>query len=130
MRPTLPEPACSISFQGTYGGKLQVWGASQVHAYADACVAAETAALRVELDDAESSCVAKQSEIDALRTLHHEQAARIKVLDQDAERYRWLRELPNADSLNVRFMGTDLDRVIDAEMLQSPLVGSSARSSG
>jgi len=32
----------------------------------------------------------------------------------DAARYQWLRELPNADSLNVRFMGTDLDKVIDA----------------
>ena len=32
----------------------------------------------------------------------------------DAERYRWLRELPNADRLNLRYMGIDLDGVIDA----------------
>ena len=33
---------------------------------------------------------------------------------KDAERYAWLRELPNADSLNVKFMGSDLDSVINA----------------
>lgn len=37
-------------------------------------------------------------------------------LQDDANRYRWLRELPNADSLNVKYMGSDLDMIIDASM--------------
>lgn len=41
---------------------------------------------------------------------------RLEAAEADAARYRWLRELPNADSLNVRFMGCDLDMVIDAAM--------------
>ena len=49
-RPPLPEPVRSIPFPGGYGGELQVWGASQMHGYADDCVAAETAALRAELE--------------------------------------------------------------------------------
>ena len=50
-RPPLPEPVFSIPFPGVYGGRLQVWGASQMHGYADDCVAAETAALlRAELE--------------------------------------------------------------------------------
>jgi len=40
----------------------------------------------------------------------------IKELRLDAKRYRWIRELPNADSLNVKFMGSDLDTVIDASL--------------
>jgi len=40
----------------------------------------------------------------------------VKNLEQDAKRYQWIRELPNADSLNVRFMGADLDKVIDASL--------------
>ena len=50
-------------------------------------------------------------------------ADEIESLRNDAERYRWLRELPNADSLNVRFMGADLDRVIDAALLTDASVG-------
>ena len=42
--------------------------------------------------------------------------AREDALRVDAERYRWLRELPHADSMNLRFMGSDLDMVIDAEL--------------
>jgi len=38
---------------------------------------------------------------------------------KDARRYRWLRELPNADSLNIRFMGTDLDMVVDEAMKEA-----------
>lgn len=38
MRPSLPEPAFSIPFPG-YGSRLQAWGASQMHAYADNCTA-------------------------------------------------------------------------------------------
>ena len=34
----------------------------------------------------------------------------------DAGRYRWLREIPNADALNLRYMGVDLDMIIDAAM--------------
>lgn len=45
-----PEPVCSIPFPGVHGGKLQVWGASQMHAYADTCVADEIAAMRAELE--------------------------------------------------------------------------------
>lgn len=37
----------------------------------------------------------------------------------DAERYLWIRELPNADSLNVRFCGSDLDNVVDAAIRAS-----------
>lgn len=37
----------------------------------------------------------------------------IKELIRDAARYRWLRELPNADALNIRFCGADLDLVSD-----------------
>ena len=40
--------------------------------------------------------------------------AEIAALREDAERYRWLRELPNADAMNVKFCGCDLDTVIDA----------------
>ena len=50
-----------------------------------------------------------QAEIDELRTA-------VKSLAKDADRYRWIRERPNADSLNLRFIGTDLDTVIDAGM--------------
>jgi len=50
------------------------------------------------------------SAIKDLRTL----LAALDEAQADAARYQWLRELPNADSLNVRFMGTDLDKVIDA----------------
>ena len=34
----------------------------------------------------------------------------------DAGRYRWLREIPNADALNLRYMGVDLDMIIDEAM--------------
>jgi hypothetical protein len=40
--------------------------------------------------------------------------ARALANEKDAGRYRWLRELPNADFLNLPYMGTDLDNVIDA----------------
>jgi len=53
--------------------------------------------------------------------LNDEQARRVYKAERelaecrkDAERYRWLRELPNADSLNVQYIGADLDNVIDA----------------
>jgi hypothetical protein len=53
--------------------------------------------------------------------LNDEQAQRVYTAERelaecrkDAERYRWLRELPNADSLNVQYIGADLDNVIDA----------------
>jgi len=40
--------------------------------------------------------------------------AELAACREDAERYRWLRELPNADAMNVKFCGCDLDTVIDA----------------
>lgn len=40
-------------------------------------------------------------------------------LRKDAERYRWLREMPNADSLNVTYVGADLDLVIDAALKEA-----------
>jgi len=39
--------------------------------------------------------------------------ARLAAAERDAARYRWLRELPNADRMGLRFMGCDLDTVID-----------------
>jgi hypothetical protein len=52
--------------------------------------------------------------IAALSAQQEQAERRAAELERDARRYRWLRELPNADSLNVRFMGVDLDNIIDA----------------
>lgn len=38
---------------------------------------------------------------------------------KDAARYQWLRELPNADALGLRYCGSDLDNVVDAAILAS-----------
>lgn len=40
--------------------------------------------------------------------------------EKDAERYRWLLEMPNADLLEIYCCGTDLDRVCDAAIAAAP----------
>lgn len=46
--------------------------------------------------------------------------AELAECKKDAERYRWLREMPNADWLDVKFCGSDLDLVIDAALKDKP----------
>jgi hypothetical protein len=122
--------------QAAVGFKIRSsYTADQMREYAAGLVVrkdAEIAELKDELATTNSEAVqrkndwsAKAKEVDALRAenLGYAKAlldleAEVKRLTADARRYQWLRELPNADSLNVTYMGTDLDMVIDAALEQ------------
>ncbi len=67
------------------------------------------AELAAETKKFEAAITTNERLLSDVRCANYELAA----AQTDAERYRWLRELPNADSLNVRFIGCDLDSVID-----------------
>lgn len=83
---------------------------------ARAAVVAEVEKLEVEnaaLLAANRHCI---DWFDQLKVDFDKAQAENAKLKKDAARYQWMRELPNADSLNVSYMGADLDGVIDAAM--------------
>lgn len=76
-------------------------------------VAAQSPKAKRELKELRDLLTATADALDYLTGMTQQQAA---ALRKDAKRYRWLRELPNSDSLNIRFMGSDLDTVIDSAL--------------
>ena len=91
---------------------------------------AEVAELRKLIEEADETDSRKTAMLAAFSAEATEMRQRAERAEADARRYRWLRELPNADSLNLRFMGTDLDGIIDASLRDDALVASQPPAEG